>query len=85
MHTFTIFALVSSVLAIVYGLALTKVILKKKSGSEKMKEIANAIQAGAKAYLSLAQEFIARNQRNGSLEYANQRHTIRNSMPDYKD
>lgn len=47
-----IFALVASLVAIIYGLFLISSIMKKPSGNEKMKEIASAIQAGAKAYLN---------------------------------
>ncbi len=46
------FALVSSLIALVYGAILINIILKKPAGNEKMKEIAAAIQAGAKAYLN---------------------------------
>ena len=52
MNPFIIFALVSSVVAILYGLFLIKVVMKKGSGDEKMKAIALAIQQGAKAYLN---------------------------------
>ncbi len=52
MNPFVIFALVASVVAIVYGLFLAKMILKKPAGNEKMQEIAKAIQEGAKAYLN---------------------------------
>ena len=52
MNSYIIFALASSVLAIVYGLLLIKNILGKPAGNDKMKEIALAIQQGAKAYLS---------------------------------
>jgi K(+)-stimulated pyrophosphate-energized sodium pump len=40
-----------AVIAIIYGLFLAQRILKKPEGSAKMKEIARAIQQGAKAYL----------------------------------
>ena len=40
MNPFIIFALVSSVIAIVYGLFLIKVVMSKSAGDEKMKEIA---------------------------------------------
>ncbi len=43
--------LIASVLAIVYGLYLVKKVLAMPEGDEKMKEIAGAIQAGAKAFL----------------------------------
>jgi K(+)-stimulated pyrophosphate-energized sodium pump len=52
MSTFLWFAIISSVVAIVYGLLLAKNILKKSSGDEKMKSIAAAIAEGAKAYLN---------------------------------
>ncbi|MBK5215654.1 MAG: sodium-translocating pyrophosphatase [Candidatus Pacebacteria bacterium] len=52
MNPFIIFALVSSVVAILYGLFLIKVVMKKGSGDEKMKAIALAIQQGASAYLN---------------------------------
>jgi len=51
MNPFIIFALVSSVLAILYGLFLIRVVLKKGTGDAKMQAIAKAIQEGAKAYL----------------------------------
>ena len=46
------FAIISSVIAIAYGLFLVKSILKKNAGNEKMQSIANAIAEGAKAYLN---------------------------------
>jgi len=52
MNPFIIFALVSSVVAIVYGLFLIKVVMSKDAGDDKMKAIALAIQQGAKAYLN---------------------------------
>ncbi len=52
MNQFLLFAIVSSVVAIVYGLFLAKSILKKSSGNERMQEIAKAIQEGAGAYLN---------------------------------
>ena len=52
MNPFIIFALVSSVVAIVYGLFLIKVVMKKGTGDSKMQSIALAIQQGAKAYLN---------------------------------
>ena len=52
MSEFLLFAIVSSAVAIVYGLFLAKSILKKSAGSERMQEIAKAIQEGAKAYLN---------------------------------
>jgi K(+)-stimulated pyrophosphate-energized sodium pump len=52
MNPFIIFALVSSVIAIVYGLFLIRVVMSKGAGDAKMQEIAAAIQQGAKAYLN---------------------------------
>ena len=52
MSNFLLFAIISSVVAIVYGLFLARIILKKSAGSERMQEIAQAIQAGAGAYLN---------------------------------
>ena len=46
------FALVTSLIAIAYGVFLISTILKKPAGNDKMQEIAKAIQAGAKAYLN---------------------------------
>lgn len=51
MNPYLIFALVAALLAIIYGLVLAKMIMKKSAGNEKMQEIAKAIQAGAQAYL----------------------------------
>ena len=45
-------ALGSAGLAIIYGIILIWQVLKADAGSEKMKEIASAIQQGAKAYLN---------------------------------
>ena len=47
-----IFALVCAVAAIVYGFVSIGWVLKKPSGNDRMREIAAAIQAGAKAYLN---------------------------------
>lgn len=52
MNQFLLFAIVSSVIAIIYGLFLAKLILKKSPGNERMQEIAKAIQEGASAYLN---------------------------------
>lgn len=52
MNQFLIFTVISSVVAIVYGLILAKSILKKNPGDEKMQSIAAAIAEGAKAYLN---------------------------------
>jgi K(+)-stimulated pyrophosphate-energized sodium pump len=59
MNASIIFAIVCSVLAIVYGLLLARNILKKSSGNDKMREIALAIQQGAKAYLNRQYKTIA--------------------------
>ncbi len=52
MNQFLLFAIVSSFIAIIYGLFLAKSILKKSAGNEKMQSIASAIAEGAKAYLN---------------------------------
>ena len=52
MNPFIIFALISSIIAILYGLFLIRVVLKKGTGDAKMQAIAKAIQEGAKAYLN---------------------------------
>ena len=52
MQSSEIFALVTSLIAIAYGIFLISMIMKKPAGNEKMREIASAIQAGAKAYLN---------------------------------
>ncbi|MBI3888394.1 sodium-translocating pyrophosphatase [Candidatus Nomurabacteria bacterium] len=52
MNTFLLFAIISAVLSIVYGLFLAKSILKKSAGNARMQEIAKAIQEGAGAYLN---------------------------------
>jgi len=59
MNPFIIFALVSSIIAIVYGLFLIKSVMKKSAGDEKMQSIALAIQQGAKAYLNRQYKTIA--------------------------
>ena len=52
MNSYVLFAIISSLVAIVYGLFLAKSILKKSAGNEKMQSISNAIAEGAKAYLN---------------------------------
>lgn len=52
MNSFLLFAIVSGVVAIVYGLLLARLILKKSPGNARMQEIAKAIQEGAGAYLN---------------------------------
>ena len=52
MNNYLVFALGSSLIAIFYALYLAKWVVRQKDGDEKMKEIASAIQEGAKAYLN---------------------------------
>ena len=52
-------SILSGVIAIVSGLLLARWIIKLPAGSEKMQEIAFAIQAGAKAYLNRQYKTIA--------------------------
>ncbi len=52
MNTYITFALISSVLALIYGAFLISSIIKKPTGNDKMREIALAIQQGARAYLN---------------------------------
>jgi K(+)-stimulated pyrophosphate-energized sodium pump len=59
MNSFLLFAIVSSLIAIFYGLFLAKSILKKSAGNDKMQAIANAIAEGAKAYLNRQYKTIA--------------------------
>ncbi len=59
MNTFILFAIISSVVVIVYGLLLAKWILKLPAGSDKMQTIAKAIQDGAKAYLTRQYKTVA--------------------------
>jgi len=47
-----LFATISSVVAIAYGLFLARLILKKGPGNTRMQEISKAIQEGASAYLN---------------------------------
>ncbi|MFA6432563.1 MAG: sodium-translocating pyrophosphatase [Candidatus Paceibacterota bacterium] len=59
MNSYIWFALISSVIAIVYGAFLAASIMKKPTGNDRMREIAAAIQAGAKAYLTRQYRTIA--------------------------
>jgi len=52
MSSYIWFALICSVIAIAYGAFLAASIMKKPTGNDRMREIAAAIQAGAKAYLN---------------------------------
>ena len=52
MNSYIWFSLVAALVAIAYGGLLASSILKKPAGNDRMKEIAAAIQAGAKAYLN---------------------------------
>jgi K(+)-stimulated pyrophosphate-energized sodium pump len=54
-----IFALLASLLAVIYGLVLIKMVLKMPTGNAKMQAIAKAIQEGASAYLNRQYKTIA--------------------------
>lgn len=59
MSSYIWFAIICSVIALAYGGFLAMSILKKPTGNDKMREIAAAIQAGAKAYLNRQYRTIA--------------------------
>ena len=46
------FALVCALLAVVYGIVTSRMVLSSDAGNEKMQEIAAAVQEGARAYLN---------------------------------
>ncbi len=50
----TLFILGGALVAIIYGAVVIASILRLPAGNDKMKEIAAAIQAGAKAFLNLS-------------------------------
>ncbi|MFL5978984.1 MAG: sodium/proton-translocating pyrophosphatase, partial [Gaiellaceae bacterium] len=54
-----LFALVCSVIGIAYGIGLTFWLLRQPAGSERMQEIARAVQEGAAAYLRRQYQTIA--------------------------
>jgi len=58
-ETILIYTILSGILSVVYGYFTGKQILNKSSGNSKMREIASAIQVGAKAYLNRQYKTIA--------------------------
>ncbi|MBU0707278.1 sodium-translocating pyrophosphatase [Patescibacteria group bacterium] len=54
-----IFSLIASIVAIVYGLILIRLVLRVSSGNDQMKKIARAIQKGAQAFLNRQYRTIA--------------------------
>ncbi len=46
------FSIISSIVALLYGVYASRMVLSKDTGNEKMQEIAKAIQEGASAYLN---------------------------------
>ncbi|MCD4760451.1 sodium-translocating pyrophosphatase [bacterium] len=59
MTNVNLLAIIAALISIIFGVILIKKILKEPSGNDKMKEIANAIQVGAKAYLTRQYKTIA--------------------------
>lgn len=58
-QTVLIISIVCALVAILYGIILSFLILKKPDGNEKMQAIASAIQQGAKAYLNRQSKAVA--------------------------
>jgi len=54
-----ILVLIASILALLYGVVLIGIVMRKPTGTERMKEIARAIQEGATAYLNTQYRVIA--------------------------
>ncbi len=59
MFTNTLFPLLAAAAAIVAGLLLARKVLSQSTGNDKMREIASAIQQGAKAYLTRQYKTVA--------------------------
>ncbi|MFA6307491.1 MAG: sodium-translocating pyrophosphatase [Patescibacteria group bacterium] len=59
MNNVILLAILAAVASIIFGIILIKKILKNPNGDDKMKEIAKAIQVGAKAYLTRQYKTIA--------------------------
>ena len=59
MNSLILFAFLASITAIIYGAFLARSILKLPAGSNRMQEIADAIRAGAQAYLNRQYKTIA--------------------------
>lgn len=59
MTSYIYFAIICSIISIAYGVFLAVSIMKKSAGNERMRGIASAIQAGAKAYLNRQYRTIA--------------------------
>src|SRR3989344_4067874 len=55
----TLLPLLAALAAIVTGLLLARLILRKPTGSDKMREVAAAIQTGAKAYIKRQYKTVA--------------------------
>ena len=59
MDTILLIALVASVVSILYGVLLAVAVLKKSPGDQKMQDIQQAIETGAKAYLKRQNSTVA--------------------------